>query len=259
MELTRENYHSKEANQAYMSNSQYKEFMNCESMALAKIRGTFISPSNDSFLIGSYVHAWSEGRLDEFIQNTPALFKSNGELYAKYEYADRMIYTLKNDKLITFLLQGQKEVILTADMFGTTWKIMLDSYEPKKKFVDLKTTADIHKKVWHPYYGFTSFVEAYEYIRQFAIYSEIERLASGSGDWIESFLIAVSKEEDPDKEVISIDEERMRIELAEVEANMPRILAVKAGLEEPKRCEKCKHCRQTKRLTGAIHYTELIS
>lgn len=259
MKLNSQNYHSREANEFYLSNSQYGDFMTCEAMALAKIRGDFVDPPNDACLIGSYVHAAVEGTLDEFKASEPALFKSNGELYAKYEYADRMVRALKNDKLIQYLLQGKKEVIMTAEMFGAPWKVKLDNYVRGRFFADLKTVASIRRKVWNQKYGYTNFVQAYEYPRQIAIYTEIEKRSWGSNSWIESFIIAVSKEEEPDKEVISIPFEDLEIELAEVEENMPRILAVKSGLEPPERCETCKYCRRTKQLTGAIHYMDLVS
>lgn len=256
--LTKENYHSKEANAVYMSNSQYKDFMTCEAMAMSKIRGDFIDPPNDACLLGSYVHAWLEGTLDEFIEQNPTLFKSNGQLYAKYENAGKMIETLRNDKLIQYLFLGQKEVIKTAAMFGAPWKIKMDVYEPGKKIVDLKTVQDITKKYYHPLYGYTSFVEAFEYVRQFAIYLEVERLSAGSTEWLEPILVAVSKEDEPDKEAITIDPDRLRMELEEVEKNMNRIINVKAGNLEPIRCEKCKYCRRSKRLKTIIHYSELV-
>lgn len=256
--LTKENYHSKEANQVYMSNSQYKDFMTCEAMAMAKISGDFINPPNDACLLGSYVHAWVEGTLDEFKLENPALFKSNGQLYAKYENADKMIDTLRNDKLIQYLFRGEKEVIKTANMFGAPWKIKMDVYEAGKKIVDLKTVQAIDKKYYHPLYGYTSFIEVFEYIRQFAIYLEVERLETHAEAWLEPILVAVSKEEEPDKEAITIDTERLQIELAEVEKNMPRIIAVKSVLEKPKRCEKCNYCRRSKKLSTIIHYSELV-
>ena len=39
MKLTHENYYSPEANQAYMSVSQFKAFDRCEAAALAELRG----------------------------------------------------------------------------------------------------------------------------------------------------------------------------------------------------------------------------
>ena len=53
------------------------------------------------------------------------------------------------------------------------------------------------------------------------------------------------------------DNARLVEELAKVEVNMPRILAVKAGLEEPVFCGQCDYCRSVKMLSGAIHYSEL--
>ena len=38
MILTQENYYTPEANRAYMSTSQFKDFEKCEAMALAKLR-----------------------------------------------------------------------------------------------------------------------------------------------------------------------------------------------------------------------------
>lgn len=256
--LTKENYHSKEANAVYMSNSQYKDFITCEAMAMAKISGEFISPPNDACSIGSYVHAAVEGELDTFRADHPELFTQKGTLYAKYEIADRMVETLRSDPLIQFVLQGQKEVIMTAELFGVPWKVRFDVYEPGKKIVDLKTVKNIRDRYWHASHGYTSFVDAFEYPRQLAIYLEIESRNTGRKGWLEPIIVAVSKEDVPDKEIITIDDDRLRFELEEVAKNMPRIYAVKRGIEPATRCEKCKHCRQTKKLTGIIHYTELM-
>ncbi|MCY9512380.1 PD-(D/E)XK nuclease-like domain-containing protein, partial [Paenibacillus larvae] len=32
-----------------------------------------------------------------------------------------------------------------------------------------------------------------------------------------------------------------------------------AGHEEPIRCEKCRYCRETKKLNSIIHYSELLA
>ncbi len=258
MELNKENYHSLEANQYYMSNSQYKDFIECEAMAMAKIRGELIQPQNDACLLGSYVHAWAEGELDSFKESNPALFKSNGELYAKYEMGDRMIQTLRDDPFVMFVLQGEKEVIIAAKMFGVWWKIRLD-VRNKKRLVDIKTMKAIRDKHWNKSGGYyETIVEAYGYLRQLAIYCEIERIDSGGTEWLEPLIVAVSKEDEPDKEIISLDSDRMQMELNEVEKNMPRIIEVKSGLVEPERCNQCKYCRRTKKLAKITHYLDLL-
>ena len=44
----------KEANREYMSNSQYKNFLNCEAMAMASILGEYTRPTSNEFLAGSF-------------------------------------------------------------------------------------------------------------------------------------------------------------------------------------------------------------
>lgn len=259
MKLNSKNYHSIEANRQYMSHSQYQDFLSCEAMAMAKLEG-WKEPDSSERLIGSYVHAAIEGKLDDFKSEHPELFTKKGELYAQYKHADTMIEALMNDEFIQFVLQGDKEVILTADMFGVTWKAKLDTYNPVAgRIVDIKTTRSIRDKHWHKNYGYVSFVEAYGYVTQMAIYAEIERLSSGRDEWLETLIVAVSKEDPPDKEIILVDEDRLRIELEEVERNMERIIQVKQGIVEPKRCEKCRYCRETKKVKKIVHYLDLIS
>jgi hypothetical protein len=261
LELNSSNYHSLEADQVYMSNSQYKDFMTCEAMAIAKLSGAWKEPPNDSLLLGSYVHAWAEGTLDEFKANNPEIFTKKGELYAQYKHADRMIETLANDPFIMFLLQGQKEVIITAEFAGAVWKAKMDVYNPDGgRIVDLKTVREIRGKHWDKDLGcYVSFPEAFGYLRQMSIYAELERIYSGRSDWLETLIVAVSKEDPPDKEVIGMDTRRMEEELAEVERNMPRILEVKNGFAEPKRCGICRYCRETKKLDKVVHYMDLIA
>ena len=131
----------------------------------------------------------------------------------------------------------------------------------RRRIVDLKTTRSITEKVWdEETRKKVSFVEAYDYPLQSSLYSEGERISEGRepGDYSEFLIVAVSKEKQPDKAVINMaDPERLVKELAQVEANMPRILAVKAGVEEPVFCGQCDYCKSVKQLSGAIHYSEL--
>lgn len=260
MELTNQNYHSIEANREFMSHSQYKDFLACEAAAVAKISGEWSEESSDAMKMGTYVHAALEGTLDDFKTAEPSLFTQKGELKASFKLAERMYQTIAQDKMCMFVLGGQKEVIVTAEFAGCLWKAKLDTYNPVKgRFADVKTVKAIRDKVWDKQYGYVSFVEAYGYLRQVALYAELESRWSGRGEWLEPLIVAVSKEEPPDKEIINVDVDRMSLELEEVEKNMPRILSVKCGGEEPHRCETCKYCRQTKRLSHIVHYSELLA
>lgn len=263
MLLNKDNYYSLEADQYYMSVSQYKSFLKCESSALAKVQGKFIEPKSDALLLGSYVHSWLDGTIEQFKESNPQLFSSKGlskgELKASYQNANEMIKVLEEDPFIMMALSGEKEVIMTGELFGSPWKIRMDVYNSKfSRFADLKTVKAIREKYWHDEIGYCTFVEAYGYITQMAVYSEIERQNRG-GDWLENYIVAVSKETPPDKAIITIDQDSLARELEVVESNMERILAIKSGELEPKRCEKCEHCRRTKKITSVINYLELIS
>jgi len=263
MKLTHETYHSLEANFEYMSRGQYKGFAyECEAKEIAKLSGVWVDEPSIALEVGQYVHSWNDGTRREFMATHPGMFTQKLTLKADYLIADKMIATLERDTFSMYCLEGEKEVIITAQMFGATWKVMLDvQNNERRRIVDLKTTRSITEKVWdEETRKKVSFVEAYSYPLQMSIYTEIERLAMGrdEGDWSKFLIVAVSKEKFPDKAVINMtDPERLVKELADVEAHMPRILAVKAGIEEPIRCECCNYCRSTKQLTGAIHYSEL--
>ncbi len=260
--LTNENYHSLEANQTYMSRSLYDKFCDCEAATMAYLSGKWSEEASTALLIGQYVHAWSEGTLADFMAEHPECFKKDGTLKADYELANRMIETLRNDEFAMYVLEGRKEVILTAEFAGTQWKVMLDVYDPEhRRIVDLKTTRSITEHAWNAELKTKlSFIENYNYLTQAALYCEIERLASGreDGDWLSFFLAVVSKEKYPDKEIIDMrDPLRYAQELAAIKERMPRILAVKNGEIEPLRCDYCDYCRATKKLVGAVHWSKI--
>lgn len=266
LKLTHENYHSPEANIQYMSVSQFKEFDikhgGCEAKAVAKLHGEWEDEEKTVFLVGSYVHAWNQGT-EEFKkfckENHNSIYKKNGGMYAPFEQADRMIYKLKNDELVTKVREGEKEVIMTAQIFGVWWKIMIDIYNPTmKSFTDLKTCKSIHERQWNEQTrAKQTFIELYDYFLQCAIYAEVERINRQSEEYLAPHIIAVSKEDPPDIAVIHMGTDYMQDKLSEVEAKLPYIMMLKNGEIEARRCEQCDYCRTTKRLTTIMHYSEL--
>ena len=68
MVLTAENYYSQEANEEYMSVSQFKDFcgtygkMPCEFTAMEKLKGRWEEPKSKALMVGSYVDSYFEGR-----------------------------------------------------------------------------------------------------------------------------------------------------------------------------------------------------
>ena len=248
MILTNENYYSAEANQEYMSVSQYKDFRKCEAMALATLRGEWEKPKTTALLVGSYIDAWFEGTLDEFKADHPEIFKKDGSLKADYVQAEELIEFIQKDRMFMEYMAGEKQVIMTSELFGTKWKIKIDSYLPDK-IVDGKVMRSMERIMGK------SFVEHWGYDIQMAIYAEVVRKNTNLD--LETFLAVVTKQDPPDKDVIHIPRWRREEVLAEVEREIPQILAVKYGKKEPQRCGVCEYCRATKMIEEPIDF-ELV-
>ena len=148
---------------------------------------------------------------------------------------------MQRDPVFMEYMAGRKQVILTRELFGTPWKIKIDSYHPDK-IVDLKVMRSMERVMGK------SFVEQWGYDLQMAIYAAVE------GNNLETFLAVVTKQNPPDKEIIEIPKWRRDELLEEVERNMPRILAVKRGQRVPERCGVCEYCRATKILSEPIEF-----
>lgn len=266
MELVYANYFSLEANQYYFSNSQYKGFLNCPAKEMAKIRGDWFFETTAPMMIGKYVHAWNEGVLDQFKEDhKDIVFLKTGKLRADFEKADEIIEVIKKDSKLMQAISGQKERIFTAEMFGAPWKIVIDSYFPdKRRFGDLKVVQSLSSKFWDSDTNqYQNIFQHFGYFTQMAIYAEVERLSDSAQrkDYFEPFLAVITKEEYPDKAIISFVsqeeslEEFIHRELAMIEQNMPEFIAIKSGKKKARRCESCDYCRSTKMLTGTRHYT----
>lgn len=261
MKLTPENYHSKEANQHYLSVSQYKEFVGmlgrpaCEAKALAKFNGVWIEEPSTAMLVGSYVDAFYEGTLEAFVAANPQIMTKSGELKAEFKRARDVIARIERDEYFKTLMSGEKQVIMTAELFGQPWKVKIDSYHAGRAIVDLKVMASLTQFFWVKDYGKMNFIEYWGYDIQGSIYQEVSRIFTG--DTVPFVIAGASKEEYPDIEVIGFDQQRFNDILREVEQNVPRIIELKSGQVEPVRCGQCDYCRDTKVLSRAIHYTEL--
>lgn len=248
MILTPENYYSQEANLAYFSTSQIKTFADCPARAMAELRGEYIRPESTALLVGSYVDAYFEGTLSEFVRKHPELFKRDGTLKAEYVRANSMIKRAEADPVFMKYMQGEKQIIRTGEIDGYPFKIKMDVFHPER-IVDLKTTKDFCP-VYKPGEGRMSFIEAYGYTLQGAIYQAVE------GQDKPFYIAAVTKEEAPDIAVINIGQEYMDAEMKLLRENLPYYDAVKQGVVEPQRCEHCSWCKATRKLTGSISIDE---
>ncbi|MBN6206236.1 PD-(D/E)XK nuclease-like domain-containing protein [Ralstonia pickettii] len=261
LELNASNYYSRKSNKQYMSVSQFKAFEECEAAEMAYLNGETGKEPTGPMLVGSYTHAAFESDeiFNQFIEeNSSVIFNSRNKKYADYITADNMIETLKNDKFASFALSGEKERILTANLFGVDWKCKIDNINHEHQFFsDLKTTQDLYKRYWSDKYdGWVSFIEKWDYVLQMAIYRKI--IEQNTGDLYTPYIVAVSKEKIPNKAVVYFDESRFDFEYEYAEMKLQRIMEVKNGEVDPVACGKCDYCRSTKKLNGTIEVGELI-
>jgi len=254
--LTAENYFSPENQMKFMGSSQFKSFLNeCEAATLAEIKGQYEREKTVALLVGSYVDAHYEGTLDVFSAKNPEIFlKGKPELKSEYKHANYIIQRLERDELFSENMSGQKQVIQTGSILGVPFKIKIDSYFPGVKIVDGKIMKDF-KPIWKDGLPL-SFVEAWGYDIQGAIYQEIERQNSESGEQLPFIIAAGTKEKpEPDLGIFSIPQNHLDYCLGVVMDNVKRFDGIKKGLIEPTRCGHCDYCKSTKKLTEIIDYS----
>ena len=248
MNLTADSYYSVEANKAYWSASAVKSMIECQAAGLAELNGEWTRPDSDALLIGSYVDAAIEGSLGRFIQYHPQLFKRDGTLKSQYAKADEMARRAMTDPVFTDFLRGEKQKIVTGELFGYPFKAKFDVYLPGERIVDVKTVKDL-QPVYKAGQGRLDFATAWNWPLQMAIYQALE------GNGLPCYLAVITKENPPDIEIVQIEQSRLDAELEFLEKIMPRLDAIKSGVIEPERCGHCAYCRATKKLSGATPLT----
>ena len=263
MILSPENYYSCEANEEYISVSQYKDFCGtlgkipCEAAAMAKIKGEWECKKTVPMLIGSYIDSHFEDTLDQFKIDHPEVFTKTGALKSEYRKAEEVIARIERDKYFMKFMSGQKQVIMIGEIGDAKWKIKIDSYLPGICITDLKIMKSLRDTFWARDVGYMDFVQYWGYDLQGAVYQEIVR--QNTGMTLPFYIAAASKEAEPDIEIIQVDDHHLKEKLYEVESNTHKILAIKLGEYEPLRCEHCDYCKHTKVLNRPIHYSELMT
>ena len=257
MKLTEQSYFSPEAEMYYMGSTQFKRFCDCEARAMAVLRGEHAEPVTDALLIGSYVDAYFSGTLEQFQAEHPEVFTRNGELLKKFQHAEYIAKRAERDEFFREHLNGAHQVILTGEIEGVPFKIKVDSMFPHA-IVDLKVMRDM-SDVWIPGEGYTSFIEAWRYDIQGAIYQEIMRQYDDDELPPRRFILAViTKESEPDIALVEIPQRILNDAMKLIVARVEHFHNIKLGLAEPRRCECCDYCRKTKVLTRVEVYDPLV-
>lgn len=263
MVLTAENYYSTEANLEYMSVSQFKDFngtygkMACEFEAVERMYGRWQPEKSTALLIGSYVDSYFEGSLELFKKENPEIFTQKGELKAPFKKAEEIIARIERDQYFMRYLSGEKQQIMTFEMFGVPWKIKMDSYLPGVAIVDLKVMASITDLKWVRDLGYLDFVRYWGYDIQGAVYQKGVEIVTGKK--LPFYIAAATKENEPDIRIIQITQNYLDEALHVVEANLTRIMRVKSGEVPPDKCELCDCCRHHRVLTAPISINDLTA
>ncbi|WP_282804082.1 PD-(D/E)XK nuclease-like domain-containing protein [Secundilactobacillus kimchicus] len=262
--LTASNYYDVATDWQYLSPTVYKRFLTCEAEALAEMKGDYV-PDNDTtpLLVGNYLHSYFESSKahEKFVEaHKDKMLSSRAPhgLLKDYKVADSMIATLEDDEMFRRVYQGQKEQIVTGKIAGVPWKGKVDCLNlDNGYFVDLKTTQDLHKRFWDSESRtWVSFVTEQNYQLQMAVYRELIKQTFGVD--CQPIIIAVTKQDPPDKAALSIPDEDLAWAMSEIEIHQEHVLQVMNGEVEPKRCEHCDYCRSTKHLGNIISIDDLI-
>ncbi len=263
MVLSAGNYYSREADLGYMSVSQFKDFNGtygraaCEFGAMEKMYGRWKPEKSVAMLVGSYVDSYFEGSLEWFRMGNPEVFTQKGELKAPYRKAEGIIARIERDPYFMKYLSGRKQEIMTGELFGTAWKIKMDSYIPGVAIVDLKVMSSITELKWVKDLGYLDFARYWGYDIQGAVYQKV--VEANTGKRLPFYIAAATKENEPDIRIIQVTQNYLDEALRVVGANLPRILRVKSGEAQPDRCELCDCCRHNRVLTKPISIADLTA
>lgn len=265
MILTPENYYSPEANYEYMSVSQFKDFsgtygqVGCEARAMAKLRGEYEDEKTTALMVGSYVDSYFEGHesLERFRNENPEIFTQKGELRSEYKKANSIIKRIESDEYFMQCMSGEKQVIMTGEIFGIPWKIKIDSYLKDIVITDLKIVESIKKMKWVRDLGYLDFIRYWGYDTQGAVYQEV--VFQNTGKRLPFYIAAATKEPTTDIEVIHVQDNFLREAIQTVKYHIERIKLVKSGQVEPERCGVCDYCLKTKKLRRPIGILDLTA
>lgn len=243
MILTAENYYSQQANQYYFSVSQYKDFRRCEMMAMAKLKGEYQPQPTRALLVGSFVDSYFEGTLPRFMKENPGIFTRKNELKSEFRKANEIIGRIKADPLFMRFMSGQKQRIITFELFGMPWKMKMDSYLPEICITDLKIVANFKSlPVWR-------------YDLQGAVYQA--GVLAAIGKKLPFYLAVATKERVVDLDIFQVPQATLDLALDEIAADIDHYAAVKRGLEPPKACGHCDYCKTMKTAT-IRNYNDLL-
>ena len=251
MKLTQRNYYGQKASREYMSVSQFKDFLKCPAMAMAKLNGEYEPERGRALTLGSFVDEMLTGTKksqEKFIEeNRSELFKKNGDPYADVEQAMETVERVRKQPLMMHYLSGKYQVIMTGEIEGVPFKIKMDSYNPEEYITDLKYMASLRSPNL-----FTPMIEYWGYDIQAYCYQEIVR--QNIGKRLPFYFDVATKEKPAHLALGQISQWNIDKAGEVVRGNIVDFQRMKTGEIEATRCEDygCDFCTSTKIITEPI-------
>lgn len=271
MQLTESTYFSPDASRQYMSASQLKSFLDCPARTLAELSGEYKRETSTALLVGSYVDAHFSGTLPQFRAEHPEIYTLKGGLRSEFGQAEDIIKYLSADPLLMRMLGGEQQKIVTGEIQGVPFKGKLDCLLRAEQchaiaedypdmaedlmmaegaIVDLKVMKDLGA-MWTEGRGKLSVCEAWRWDLQLALYQQLV------GGKLPCYIVAVTKEKQPDKALIHLPDYMMAAALDSVVDLIPQFQVMKQHPETAPRCGKCDWCKSVKQIQGAVDADEL--
>ncbi|MCW1051215.1 PD-(D/E)XK nuclease-like domain-containing protein, partial [Streptococcus anginosus] len=259
-----------------LSYSRYKRYKQCQAKAYAVDNGIWVEERDETpLLLGNYVHSYfesPEAHKKFMAENGNKLLaktgKNKGNLKSDFIIGDKMIESLKDDDGFNRLYHGypsdkvEKEMIVYGEIEGVPVKGKLDSVNLSRGyFVDLKTMKSIYSEEWNSDLrkrvpAAVNNILNFGYHGQLALYREL--LKQMTDKEFRPLIVAVSKENVPDKDILKIDEDWLVEGLGNLKADIVEVWDVIQGKQKPKSCGHCDYCRSQKKLNAVISLNDLI-
>lgn len=133
LQLTPETYFSVEADQEYMSVSQFKAFRACQSKALYNIKQPDAT-SKEAFLQGKLFEELVAGDPKLFMAQHPEIISTRGstagQLKAEFQRVVKAAEKFNSQKFFKDIIEKcEKQVILTGEICGVPVKCCLDLFD----------------------------------------------------------------------------------------------------------------------------------
>lgn len=252
--LNEENYFSKENNMKYTGSTQIKDFLKCESCAMAKLNGEWEEEKSKAMLVSSYIDEAISGTLNNFKEKNPEIFLKNGDLKADYKLAEQVLEQMQSDEMFMKYLNGEHQVIMTGEISGVPVKIKIDSYHKDKCIVDLKAMANLDL-IWNDtLHKKENFIDSYDYVLQAALYQEIVR--QNTGKKLPFIIAVITKQKYSRRALLQIPQEKMDLKLEFLKEYLPYMQSLKQGRKEPLGCNECNYCISKQKCDKIYYYDD---